>query len=164
MLMIMLLCSTTILLGTFSCGGSARKGKNIHIRHTQDWTEYVASATTIKEIDDGLASIPVDVFLDIFEDLTDIVFYETKAHDYESQKNCRAYGWMILYISFRDDLLKERASKEQLERFTKVIESHDLMLLNYILSQGGLGNSTQEKLGNIYADYVTNGNNQKLYY
>ena len=76
--MIMLLCSTTILLGTVSCGDSTSKsygkGKNIHIRHTQDWTEYVASATTIKEIDDGLASIPVDVFLDIFEDLTDPKF------------------------------------------------------------------------------------------
>lgn len=150
----------TLLISMFftGCNSGNSSSKEIHIRHTQDWAEYVASATTIKEIDDGLASIPVDAFIKIYEELSDIIIHKGKENDFETQNNCRAIWWMLCY----SPSLEKRASKEQYERFIRVGESN-FTLLSFCLSRG-LGDSTEKKMLDTYADYVRNGNNQKLYY
>lgn len=147
-----------ITLGTSSCeSNNSSSIPSIHIRNTQDWTEYIASATTIKEIDDGLRSIPTDVFVNIYEDLSYLVI--KKNNDYYAAKNiCIAFYWMKLY----SPALENRCSEEQWNRIEEIKSRY--VLLAMCFTSYGINAETLDKMFKVYRDYLKNGNNQKLYY
>ena len=148
------------VIAIITLGITPRENNNsssIHIRNTQDWTEYVASATTIKEIDDGLRSIPTDVFVNIYEDLSYLVV--KKNNDYYAAKNiCIAFYWMKLY----SPALEDRCSKEQWNRIEEIKSRY--VLLAMCFTSYGIHTETLDKIFKVYGDYLKNGNNQKLYY
>ena len=135
-------------------------GKQYHIRHTQDWVDFVRSAQTIKEIDDCLNSMSIDMMINIFDELKDETI-KGKVNDEETNVKARASWWIFIYSGVQHTMGTNRFSTEQWSRFEEIYNKYS-SLYSFALKQS-IGNGMQIMI-DTYAAYIKSGDNQELHY
>lgn len=81
-----------------SCGDS----KKYQITNTQDWVDFVSSASDVKEIDKCFMSMSPRQIINIYEEMVPAIVHIT-TQEFDAKSKCRAFMWLYCGIIAHSD-------------------------------------------------------------
>ena len=93
------ICSVLAFVGLMSSCDDSMK---YQINNTQDWVDFVSSASSAKEIDKGFMSMSPRQIMNIYEEMVPMIVYIT-TQEFKAKSKCRAFMWLYCGIIAHSD-------------------------------------------------------------
>lgn len=100
---------------------SCDNSKKYHITNTQDWVDFVSSASGAKEIDKCFMSMSPRQIINIYEEMVPAIVHIT-TQEFDAKSKCRAFMWLYCGIIAHSD----RFTLEQYSQIEKRDSNEDM--------------------------------------
>ena len=124
-----------------SCGES----KKYQINNTQDWIDFVSSATDAKEIDKCFMSMSPRQIVNIYEEMVPMIVHIT-TQEFDAKTKCRAFLWLYCGIIAHSD----RFTSEQYSQIENRDSNEEMAWTICFTSIG----SEAEEISKEYGNYL----------
>lgn len=94
-----------IIFGFLALAGlmsSCNDSKKYQINNTQDWVDFVSSASGAKEIDNCFMSMSPRQIINIYEEMVPAIVHIT-TQEFDAKSKCRAFMWLYCGIIAHSD-------------------------------------------------------------
>lgn len=93
------ICTFLAFVGLMSSCGDSKK---YQINNTQDWVDFVSSASGAKEIDKCFMSMSPRQIINIYEEMVPAIVHIT-TQEFDAKSKCRAFMWLYCGIIAHSD-------------------------------------------------------------